>query len=59
MTTFLATIHVIAWSIYAGGAITMEFILRDAQRTMPPAQIGVVCKRAGSRYRWVRWLCSE
>lgn len=53
MTTFLATIHVIAWSIYAGGAITMEFILRDAQRTMPPAQIGVVCKRAGSRYRWV------
>ena len=53
MTTLLATIHVIAWSIYVGGAITMEFILRYAQRTMPPSQIGVVCKRAGSRYRWV------
>ena len=53
MATLLATIHVIAWSVYVGGAITMEFILRYAQRTMPPSQIGVVCKRAGGRYRWL------
>lgn len=53
MSTLLATIHALAWSIYVGGAITMEFILRYAQKTMPPSQVGVVCKNAGSRYRWV------
>lgn len=52
MTTFLATVHVLAWSCYVGGAITMELILRYAQRTMPPSQVGIVCKHAGSRYRW-------
>jgi hypothetical protein len=30
----------------------MELILRYAQRTMPPSQVGVVCKNAGMRYRW-------
>lgn len=31
----------------------MEWILRYAQRTMPPSQVGIVCKKAGMRYRWV------
>lgn len=30
----------------------MEFVLRYAQRTMPGSQVGIVCYRSGSRYRW-------
>ena len=30
----------------------MEWILRYAQRTMPPSQVAEVCKRSGSRWRW-------
>jgi len=30
----------------------MEWVLRYAQRTMPPSQVAVVCKNAGRRYRW-------
>ncbi len=30
----------------------MEWVLRYAQRTMPPSQVAVVCKNAGQRYRW-------
>jgi hypothetical protein len=30
----------------------MEWVLRHAQRTMPPSQVAVVCKKAGQRYRW-------
>jgi uncharacterized membrane protein len=52
MDTALAATHAWAWAIYAGGAVTMEFILRFAQRTMPPSQVAVVCKNAGGRYRW-------
>jgi uncharacterized membrane protein len=53
LDTLLATLHAIAWAIYVGGAVTMEWILRFVQRTMPPSQVGVVCKRAGMRYRWL------
>ncbi len=52
MDTLLGTAHALAWAIYVGGAITMEWVLRYAQRTMPPSQVGVVCKSAGMRYRW-------
>lgn len=52
METLLATLHVAGWAVYAGGAVTMEWVLRYAQRTMPPSQTAVVCKHAGSRYRW-------
>ena len=52
MDTVLAATHAAAWAIYAGGSITMEWVLRYAQRTMPPSQVGVVCKNAGTRYRW-------
>jgi len=52
MDTVLGTVHALAWSVYAGGALTMEWVLRYAQRTMPPSQVGVVCKRSGQRYRW-------
>jgi uncharacterized membrane protein len=53
MDTLIATVHALAWAIYIGGSLTMEVILRYAQRTMPPSQVAVVCKHAGSRYRWV------
>lgn len=53
MDTLLGALHAAAWATYVGGAITMEWILRYAQRTMPPSQVGVVCKNAGMRYRWV------
>lgn len=52
MDTVLAAVHGVSWAVYVGGAITMEVILRYAQRTMPPSQVGVVCKNAGMRYRW-------
>lgn len=52
MDTTLGWLHAIGWSVYAGGAITMEWVLRYAQRTMPPSQVAVVCKRSGGRYRW-------
>lgn len=53
MDTLLGALHVVAWAVYVGGAVTMEWILRYVQRTMPPSQVGVVCKNAGMRYRWV------
>ena len=53
MDTLLGALHAAAWATYVGGAITMEWILRYVQRTMPPSQVGVVCKKAGMRYRWV------
>jgi hypothetical protein len=30
----------------------MEWVLRYAQRTMPPSQVAEVCKKSGARYRW-------
>jgi len=53
MDTLLAWTHALAWAVYVGGSITMEWVLRYAQRTMPPSQVSIVCKRSGSRYRWV------
>lgn len=53
MDTLLAWAHALAWAVYVGGSITMEWVLRYAQRTMPPSQVSIVCKRSGSRYRWV------
>jgi len=52
MDSVLAAVHAAGWAVYVGGAITMEFILRYAQRTMPPSQVAVVCKNSGGRYRW-------
>lgn len=57
MDTLLGAMHASAWAIYVGGALTMEWILRYAQRTMPPSQVGVVCKNAGMRYRWLALGC--
>ncbi|MBA4180223.1 MAG: hypothetical protein C0506_06490 [Anaerolinea sp.] len=53
MDTLLGALHAAAWATYVGGAITMEWILRYVQRTMPPSQVGIVCKNAGMRYRWL------
>ncbi len=52
MDSLIAWLHAIGWSAYAGGPITMEWVLRYAQRTMPPSQVAVVCQRAGHLYRW-------
>ncbi len=52
MDNLLAWLHTVAWAVYVGGAITMEWVLRYAQRTMPPSQVAEVCKKAGARYRW-------
>lgn len=57
MDTLLGAMHATAWAVYVGGAVTMEWILRYAQRTMPPSQVGVVCKNAGMRYRWLALGC--
>ena len=53
MDTLLGTLHAVAWAVYVGGALTMEWILRYVQRTMPPSQVGIVCKQSGMRYRWL------
>ena len=55
--TLLATVHALAWSIYVGGAIIMELVLRYAQASMRPSQVAVVCQKAGHRYRWWSCLC--
>ncbi|MFV2090966.1 MAG: hypothetical protein ACC642_09920, partial [Pseudomonadales bacterium] len=52
MDVLLSTAHVLAWSIYVGGALCMELVLRHAQQFMPPSQVAVVCQNAGYRYRW-------
>ncbi|HJP41260.1 MAG TPA: CopD family protein [Dehalococcoidia bacterium] len=53
MDELLAWLHAASWSVHVGGALTMEWVLRHAQRTMPPSQVAEVCKNAGMRYRWV------
>lgn len=53
MDTLLAGVHAAGWAVYVGGPITMEVILRYAQKTMPPSQVAVVCKNSGGRYRWL------
>ncbi|MFQ5381200.1 MAG: hypothetical protein ACE5EF_06215 [Dehalococcoidia bacterium] len=52
MDQLLAWLHTSAWAVHVGGAVTMEFVLRHAQRTMPPSQVAEVCKNAGMRWRW-------
>lgn len=53
----LASLHVLAWSVYVGGAIVMEFVLRHAQASMRGSQVAIVCQKAGHRYRWWSALC--
>ncbi len=48
----LLAAHALAWAVYVGGAITMELVLRYAQKFMRPSQVGIVCQRAGHNYRW-------
>jgi len=42
--SLLSTLHALAWSIYVGGAICMELILRHAQQFMKPSQTAYVCE---------------
>jgi uncharacterized membrane protein len=52
METMLIAIHAMSWSIYVGGSICMELVLRHAQDYMRPSQIAVVCQNSGMKYRW-------
>lgn len=53
----VSTVHGLAWSIYVGGAICMELVLRHAQQFMKPSQVAVVCQKSGRRYRWWSFFC--
>jgi uncharacterized membrane protein len=55
--TVLSSIHVLGWSIYVGGAICMEVVLRYAQNYMKPSQVAIVCQQSGKRYRWWSFVC--
>lgn len=53
----ISTVHALCWTIYVGGAICMELVLRYAQNFMRPSQIAVVCQHSGVRYRWWSFFC--
>lgn len=53
----VSTVHGLAWSVYVGGAICMELVLRYAQKFMKPSQVAVVCQKSGRRYRWWSLFC--
>lgn len=53
----LSMIHSLAWSVYIGGAICMEAVLRYAQQFMKPSQTAYVCEFSGKRYRWWSAVC--
>ena len=53
----VSTLHALAWSVYVGGAVCMELVLRHAQQFMKPSQIAVVCQRSGKQYRWWSFFC--
>ena len=50
-------IHVLAWSVYLGGSIAMELLLRHAQNYMKGSQVSVVCQNSGKKYRWISFVC--
>jgi uncharacterized membrane protein len=52
MEYLLLAAHTLAWSVYVGGAITMELVLRYAQQFMRPSQVAIVCQASGRSYRW-------
>ena len=53
----VSTVHGLAWSVYVGGAVCMELVLRHAQQFMKPSQIAVVCQKSGKSYRWWSFVC--
>lgn len=57
LETLIAWIHILAWAVYLGGAIAMEFILRHAQSFMRGSQVAVVCQNSGRKYRWLSFVC--
>jgi uncharacterized membrane protein len=52
MNVLVSAAHVLGWSVYLGGALCMELVLRHAQNHMKPSQVAIVCANAGQRYRW-------
>ncbi len=48
----VSSIHVASTSLYLGGAITMELLLRHAQRDLPGPQTAVTCQVSGKMWRW-------
>jgi uncharacterized membrane protein len=53
MRVVLGFVFTLAWALYLGGSVAMEFIWRPVQRFVPPGQVNIVCQRMGRRYRWI------
>ncbi len=48
----LSAVQLCATALYLGGAVTMELVLRYAQRELPGPQTAVTCQVSGRRWRW-------
>jgi uncharacterized membrane protein len=48
----LVSVHVASTALYLGGAVTMELVLRYAQRELPGPQTAVTCQVSGRIWRW-------
>ncbi len=48
----LSSVQLAATVLYLGGAVTMELVLRYAQRELPGPQTAVTCQVSGRRWRW-------
>ncbi len=52
-STAWSFVHIVSWSVYAGGTIVMELVWRPAQEHLPASQTAVACQWMGRRYRWL------
>jgi uncharacterized membrane protein len=48
-------VHSIAVAVYIGGAVAMEYVLKPAQRAIPPAQAQVMGQKTADRFLWLVW----
>lgn len=49
-------LHDLAFAVYVGGAIAMEFILNPAQATIPPAQAQIMGQKTSDRFLLLVWI---
>lgn len=47
--------HDLAIAVYIGGAVSMEFVLGPAQKSIPPAQAQVMGQKTADRFLWLVW----
>lgn len=50
-----AIIHDLSVATYIGGAISMEYVLGPAQKSIPPAQAQVMGQKTADRFLWLVW----